>query len=81
METSVAVGEDKKPEMKSEPKEEDVGSGTPSTPAGMPNKKKSEDIFHNLHLYQNDVISWLYSITHDNIIPDCMKCIAASYLC
>lgn len=46
METSVAVGEDKKPELKSEPKEEDVGSGTPSTPAGMPNKKKSEDIFH-----------------------------------
>ncbi|TSK14685.1 CREB-binding protein [Bagarius yarrelli] len=40
METSVAAGEDKKPEIKTEPKQEDVGSGTPGTPAGIPNKKK-----------------------------------------
>ncbi|KAM9463213.1 histone acetyltransferase p300 isoform 2-T2 [Clarias gariepinus] len=39
METSMAAGEDKKPVLKTEPKE-DVGSGTPGTPAGIPNKKK-----------------------------------------
>ncbi|XP_017339139.1 histone acetyltransferase p300 isoform X3 [Ictalurus punctatus] len=40
METSMAAGEDKKPELKTEPKEGDIGLGTPGTPAGTPNKKK-----------------------------------------
>lgn len=44
METSTAAGGDKKPKLKTEPKEENVSSGTPSTPAGIPNKKKSENI-------------------------------------
>lgn len=42
----MAAGEDKKLELKTEPKEEDVGSGTPNTPAGILNKKKREKIFH-----------------------------------
>lgn len=45
METSsTAAGEDKKPEIKTEPKEEEEGSGstvTHSSPSGVPNKKKS----------------------------------------
>lgn len=45
METSsTAAGEDKKPEIKAEPKEEEEGSGstaTHSSPSGVPNKKKS----------------------------------------
>lgn len=45
METSLAAGEDKKPELKTETTE-DVGSGTPVIPAGIPNKKKRETIFH-----------------------------------
>lgn len=45
METSMAAGEDKKPELKTEPKEGDIGLGTPGTPAGTPNKKKRENIF------------------------------------
>ncbi|XP_062859186.1 histone acetyltransferase p300 isoform X2 [Trichomycterus rosablanca] len=40
METCKAEEEDKKPELKTEPKEEDVGSVTPSLPSGTPNKKK-----------------------------------------
>ncbi|KAF5906320.1 histone acetyltransferase, partial [Clarias magur] len=39
METSITAGEDKKPDLKTEPKD-DIGSGTPGTPAGIPNKKK-----------------------------------------
>lgn len=45
METSsTAAGEDKKPVIKTEPKEEEEGSGstaTHSSPSGVPNKKKS----------------------------------------
>lgn len=45
METSsTTAGEDKKPEIKTEPKEEEDSSGstaTHSSPSGVPNKKKS----------------------------------------
>lgn len=44
METSSASGEDRKPEVKSEAKEEEEGSGTAGTnssPAAAQNKKKS----------------------------------------
>lgn len=44
----MAAGEDRKPDLKTEPKD-DVGSGTPSTPAGISNKKKRENIFHRMY--------------------------------
>lgn len=42
--SSVAAGEDQKPEVKKEPKEEEEGSGsaTTSSPAGTQSKKKSK---------------------------------------
>lgn len=43
--SSVATGEDKKPEVKKEPKEEEEGSGstaTNSSPASAQSKKKSK---------------------------------------
>lgn len=52
METSVS-GEDRKPEVKSEAKEEEEGSGTAGTnssPAAAQNKKKSmSNLAHSLH--------------------------------
>lgn len=72
METSIAAAEDKKPELKTEPKEDD-GSGTPGTPAGIPNKKKRENIFHK-EIYIQDIpkcfavwIWWFNAATHNSI--------------
>lgn len=47
---------DKKPELKTEPKDDDddLGSGTPRTPAGIPNKKKRENTFHR-EIYIQDM--------------------------
>lgn len=68
METSMAAGEDKKPELKCEPKEEDVGSGTSSTPAVVPNKKKSENIFQMV-IYIQDVPRWFDVEFNDLLQP------------
>lgn len=50
----MAAGEDKKPELKTEPKDDDLGSGTPGTPAGIPNKKKRENTFC-MKIYMQDM--------------------------
>lgn len=55
----MAAGEDKKPELKTKPKEEDVSSGTPVTPAGIPNKKKRKNIFHK-EIYIQDILKMLW---------------------